>query len=111
MNRDIIIIGAGASALMLASLLPENSAVIIESNAKPGAKILISGGGKCNITNAYMGSEYYVGDSTFVEASIDFFDERSLLSWLEDRQLIPVLRKEHQYFCQDSAKELLNVLT
>ena len=111
MDRDTIIIGAGASALMLASLLPENTATVIESNAKPGAKILISGGGKCNITNAHMGSEYYVGDSTFVEASIDFFDERSLLSWLEERQVIPVLRKEHQYFCQNSAKELLNVLT
>ena len=96
---------------MLASLLPENKAVVIESNAEPGAKIRISGGGKCNITNAHMGSEYYVGDSAFVEASIDFFDEKSLLFWLEERQLTPVLRKEHQYFCQNSAKELLNVLT
>jgi len=109
MNKDIIIIGGGASALMLASLLPENSATVIESNAVPGAKILISGGGKCNITNARMGSEYYVGDSAFVEASIDFFDEAALLSWLEERELIPVLRKDQQYFCQNSAKELLAV--
>ncbi len=46
MNNQIIIIGAGASGLMLASLLPRNSATLIESNPKPGAKILISGGGK-----------------------------------------------------------------
>jgi len=109
MNKDIVIIGGGASALMLASLLPENSATVIESNAVPGAKILISGGGKCNITNARMGSEYYVADSAFVEASIDFFDEIALLSWLKERKLIPILRKEQQYFCQNSAKELLAV--
>ncbi len=109
MNRDIIIIGAGASALMLASLLPGNSAAVVESNAGPGAKILISGGGKCNITNANMGSAYYVGDSAFVEASIDFFDEKALLFWLEERGLAPVLRKGHQYFCQDSAKEILDI--
>ncbi len=109
MNKDTLIIGGGASALMLASLLPENSATVIESNAGPGAKILISGGGKCNITNARMGSEYYVGESAFVEASIDFFDESALLSWLETRHLVPVLRKDQQYFCQNSAKELLNV--
>jgi len=83
MNKDIIIIGVGASALMLASLLPKNSATVTESNAVPGTKILISVGGKCNITNACMGSEYYVRDSAFVEVSIDFFDEAALLSWLE----------------------------
>lgn len=94
---------------MLASLLPENTAIVIESNAQSGAKIRISGGGKCNITNAHMGSEYYVGERAFVEASIDLFDERSLLSWLEERGLVPVLRKGHQYFCRDSAKELLDI--
>ena len=44
--------------MMLAALLPENSATVIESNAKVGAKILVSGGGKCNITNTRMGTQY-----------------------------------------------------
>ena len=66
MNHNIIIIGGGASALMLASLLPKNTAAIIESNPKPGAKILVSGGGKCNITNSRMGTEYFLGDTNFV---------------------------------------------
>jgi len=109
MNQDIIIIGGGASALMLASLVPKNTATIIESNSKPGAKVLISGGGKCNITNKYMGSEYYVGDQEFVKPSLELFSKNSLLSWLKQRKLNPVLRNEEHYFCKDSANELLNI--
>jgi len=109
MKHEIIIIGGGASALMLASLLPKNSAVIIETNEKPGAKILVSGGGKCNITNALMGSEYYVGNSEFIQTVLQTFDEKALLAWLKHRKLKPVLRKKSQYFCPNSAKELFDI--
>ncbi len=109
MDNQIIIIGGGASALMLAALLPKNSATIIESNAKLGAKILVSGGGKCNITNILMGTEYFLGEENFIQQSLKKFNEKALLRWLERQNLHPVLRKETQYFCQDSAKELLDI--
>ena len=109
MKNNIIIIGGGASALMLASLLPKNSATIIESNPKVGAKILVSGGGKCNITNREMGTKYFLGDESFVQHALKRFNEKGLLRWLERQNLHPVLRKETQYFCQDSAKELLDI--
>jgi predicted Rossmann fold flavoprotein len=109
MKNKIIIIGGGASALMLASVLPKNSVTIIEGNVKPGAKILVSGGGKCNITNEVMGSEYYVGESHFIQKSLELFDENVLLRWLDERKLRPVLRKGSQYFCPQSAKELLDI--
>jgi len=109
MKNQIIIIGGGASALMLASLLPKDTATVIESNEKLGAKILVSGGGKCNITNTKMGTEYYLGDAGFVSPSLKVFSEKSLLRWLERQRLEPVLRKETQYFCKDSAKELLDI--
>lgn len=109
MDNKIIIIGGGASALMLASLLPKNTAIIIESNPKPGAKILVSGGGKCNITNTRMGTQYFLGDENFIQPSLKKFNEKALLRWLERQRLHPVLRKETQYFCKDSAKELLDI--
>ena len=109
MDHKIIIIGGGASALMLASLLPKNKAVIIESNPKPGAKILVSGGGKCNITNTRMGTQYFLGDESFVQQPLKKFKEKALLQWLERQNLHPVLRKETQYFCKDSAKELWGI--
>ena len=84
MNSPIIIIGGGASALMLASLLPKESCIILESNAKLGAKISISGGGKCNITNANMGTEFFLGDRDFIEPSLKAFSQKALLKWLRD---------------------------
>jgi len=111
MNHEIIIIGGGASALMLASLLPSNVATIIESNAKLGAKILISGGGKCNITNADMREKYFLGNPYFISQCLNAFTQKSLLSWLEGQNLFPVLRKNTQYFCEHTSKELLDIFT
>jgi len=110
MDHQIIIIGGGASALMLAAHLPAKSALIIDANPKPGAKMRISGGGKCNITNAKMGTSYYLGEKQFVQRVLSRFDQEALLSWLVKRGLHPVIRKESQYFCPNSAEELLSVL-
>jgi len=109
MNNDIVIIGGGASALMLASFMPKERLTIIETNTKVGAKVLISGGGKCNITNASMGIEYFLGDGTFIKPVLKKFNEKSLLLWLERQRLFPELRKETQYFCRDSSNELLDI--
>ena len=109
MNNKIIIVGGGASALMLASLLPKNSAILLETNAKLGSKILVSGGGKCNITNAAMDTKYYLGDHDFIASSLNAFSEKSLLKWLGRQGLEPVIRKEIQYFCKDSSKEILDI--
>ena len=110
MEHKTIIIGGGAGALMLASLLPPDHAVIIDANAKAGEKIRISGGGKCNITNAVMDASYYRGDAVFIETVLKRFDEKALLAWLQRQGLTPVLRKAHQYFCPNSSQELLAVL-
>jgi len=111
MNHKIIIIGGGASALMLASLLPKNSAVIIESNPKIGAKLLVSGGGKCNITNRHMGTKYFLANRDFIEPTLKLFNENDLLHWLKYHKLTPTLRKESQYFCKNSAKELVDIFS
>ncbi|MBD3790347.1 MAG: aminoacetone oxidase family FAD-binding enzyme [Campylobacterales bacterium] len=110
MNNEIIIIGGGASALMLASLLPHHTATLIEANTKVGAKILVSGGGKCNITNEVMDSSFYAGDREFIQKSLKKFSQKSLLRWTEQRGLYPVMRKGTQYFCPSSAKEFVDIL-
>lgn len=54
MNLDAIIIGAGAAGLMAAIHAGERgkSVLLLEKNKKPGVKILMSGGTRCNITHA-----------------------------------------------------------
>ncbi|MEZ6023306.1 MAG: NAD(P)/FAD-dependent oxidoreductase [Hyphomonadaceae bacterium] len=53
MRYDAIIIGAGAAGLYCALNAGQRGrrVLVLEHNAEPGAKILISGGGRCNFTN------------------------------------------------------------
>ena len=107
---DILIIGAGASGLMFAAMLRQKNIMIVDNNSKIGSKVLVSGGGKCNITNGNVNSKNYLGNQRFIRNILKRFDQTSLLIWLEKRGLTPIIRKNHQYFCQNSAKELLNIL-
>ncbi len=105
----VIIIGGGASGLMLASLLPPKTATIIEHNARLGAKILISGGGRCNVTNANLSSDNYLGEKEFISGIIDKFNQHDMLSWCSRRNLNLEIQKNQQYFCPSSAKELQSI--
>ncbi len=108
-EADIVILGAGASGLMLGSLLKKRDFLIIDNNSKIGAKILVSGGGRCNITNGNVKSTNFLGEQRFVRNVIKRFDQYALLAWLSERKLEPIVRKNHQYFCKSSAKELVDV--
>ncbi|HHD82465.1 MAG TPA: aminoacetone oxidase family FAD-binding enzyme, partial [Campylobacterales bacterium] len=108
-QADIVILGAGASGLMLGSLLKKRDFLIIDNNPKIGAKILISGGGRCNITNGNVKPKNFVGEQRFVRNVIKRFDQHALLAWLGERGLEPIVRKRHQYFCEKSAKEMTDV--
>ncbi|WGS64963.1 BaiN/RdsA family NAD(P)/FAD-dependent oxidoreductase [Marinitoga aeolica] len=51
MHYDVIIIGAGPAGLFCASKIEHKNILILEKKEKPGKKLLVSGGGKCNFTN------------------------------------------------------------
>jgi predicted Rossmann fold flavoprotein len=110
MKNKIAIIGGGASGLMLASLLPKNSAIVIESNSYLGAKLLVCGGGKCNITNTKLSTQYYRANSQFIEYALDMFDNNYVINYFKDRGLEVVIEKNGQYFCKNSAKDLVDIL-
>jgi len=106
---DIAIIGAGASGLMSASLMPNKNIAIIDGNSKIGLKILASGGGKCNVTNKNVTEDNYLGDKEFIKKSLDSFTPKELLSFLDKFQLQLEERRYGQYFCKKSAKDLVNI--
>ena len=106
MIYDIVIIGAGASGLMAASHIKNKSICIIDSNDKIGAKIKISGGAKCNITNKFMSTDKFLGDKKFIKPYLEKFDEQVLLSFLNKNGVYPNLNPKivkGTYFCNSSS--------
>lgn len=109
MVYDIAIIGAGASGLMSASWLPDRSIAIIDTNSKIGLKILASGGGKCNITNQNVTYKNYLEDKEFIEKALNNFTSKYLLEFLDKFKLEIEIKKYGQYFCKNSAKDLVSI--
>jgi len=64
-DSDVAVVGAGAAGLATAiftrRLNPALSVVLLEGAKKPGAKILVSGGARCNVTNAVVGETDFWG--------------------------------------------------
>lgn len=112
MDFDVVILGGGASGLMAAAHLNGSGlrVGIVEGNTKPGAKLRISGGGKCNLTNVTVSEKHFLGESALVKAILQQFDKAALLEWVRSRGCRPVLRKKRYYFCPNSARELIDLL-
>jgi hypothetical protein len=110
---DVLILGGGASGLMCAAWLNQNSSYhvgIIEGNSKLAQKLKISGGGKCNITNVNVNEKHFLGDENFIKAVLEQFSKEDLLDYLQERGVFPVIRKKRYYFCAKSSDEIIELL-
>ena len=75
---DVVIVGAGAAGLATAIFArrasPSLSVVVLDGANKPGAKILVSGGSRCNVTNAVVTErDFWGGRSTIVRRVLRAF--------------------------------------
>jgi predicted Rossmann fold flavoprotein len=110
---DVIILGGGASGLMCAAQLRENSSLkvaVIEGNSRPALKLKASGGGKCNLTNVEVDESHYLGDASLVSHTLNVFSKEALLKYFHAGGLRPVIRKERYYFCPKSSDEVIAIL-
>jgi predicted Rossmann fold flavoprotein len=102
---DIAVLGAGASGLAFANFCNSKNIAIIDSNSKAGAKLKISGGGRCNITNKNVSKDNYFGNLDFVHDILSNFDNKSLIKFLSQNRLDLSLEDKivkGQYFCKTS---------
>lgn len=112
-SYNLVILGAGASGLMLGSQLFEKGVedfAIIDHNPQVGMKIKVSGGGKCNVTNEIVNEDNYLGESAFVKTVLQRYKPCELLDFLKERGVIPTIRSLGQYFCKKSADEVISAL-
>src|SRR2546421_12391574 len=75
---DVLIVGAGAAGLTTAIFTrrfnPSTSVVVVDGARAPGAKILVSGGGRCNVTNRVVTErDFWGGPSTIVRRVLRAF--------------------------------------
>lgn len=88
----IIILGGGASGLMLANILNKNKVdaeiEIMEKYEHVGKKLLITGNGRCNLTNTHIEKKDYNNDFGYqVATSFDtlkYFNDLGLLTYVDD---------------------------
>jgi predicted Rossmann fold flavoprotein len=110
---DVIIIGASASGLMCAIEAAKRGrdVVVLDHANKAGKKILMSGGGRCNFTNYDVNTENYIShNSHFVKSALSRFTQWDFIAMVEAYK-IPYHEREHgQLFCDDSSKDILNLL-
>ncbi len=109
---NLVVLGAGASALMLVSQLCKegfNNILVLDHNAQIGMKIKVSGGGKCNVTNEKVDKNNYLGESSFVKTVLDVYSPHDVLNFLKSEGVEPKIRSLGQYFCKKSADEVINV--
>ncbi|MCP1206090.1 NAD(P)/FAD-dependent oxidoreductase [Pantoea sp. B550] len=110
---DVIIIGAGAAGLFCAAQAGQRGrrVLLLDNGKKPGRKILMSGGGRCNFTNLYTEPAAYLSHNPhFCKSALarytqwDFIDlvNRHGIAWHE--------KTLGQLFCDDSAQQIVDLL-
>lgn len=112
-NYDVIIIGAGAAGLLCAIEAGKRgrSVLILEKAPKPGRKILISGGGRCNFTNLYASAENYLsGNSHFCKSALSRFTQWDFIGLMDEAGLPWHEKTLGQLFCDEKAGAVVNLL-
>ncbi len=110
---DVIVIGAGASGLMCAATAATRgrSVCLLEGTDKPGKKILMSGGGRCNFTNLTVdASNYHCQNPHFTKAALSRYSQWDFIALVERYGIAYHERDHGQLFCDDSAKQILQML-
>lgn len=117
---DIVIIGGGAAGLMAASIAAEsgNTVVLIEKNYRCGSKLLITGKGRCNLTNTHTWEEFSPHihpDSGFFKTAFFSFSNQDVISFFEKNGMATMVERGHRVFpvsekSQDVLQTFLNTL-
>ena len=117
-QADTIILGAGAGGLMCAITAARRGrrVLVLERSNKPGKKILMSGGGRCNFTNLHTGPERFLSENPhFCKSALSRYNQWDFIELVEHHG-IEYFEKETvnglsgQLFCRQSSKQIVAML-
>jgi predicted Rossmann fold flavoprotein len=110
---DVVVIGAGAAGLMCAAIAGQRGrrVILIDHNEGPGAKILISGGGRCNFTNLeILPDRYLSANPHFAKSALARYKAADFIALIERHGISYHEKTLGQLFCDGSAKQVVAML-
>ncbi|MEO8141021.1 MAG: NAD(P)/FAD-dependent oxidoreductase [Sphingomicrobium sp.] len=112
-SYDAIVIGAGAAGLFCAATAGQRGrkVLLVDHADKPGAKILISGGGRCNFTNiGTSAANYLSANPHFAKSALGRYTPAEFLALVESYGIAWHEKTLGQLFCDGSAKQIVGML-
>jgi len=113
MNTNVVILGAGAAGLMCAveAGKRKRSVIILDHASRPGQKILVSGGGRCNFTNLNVNSENYISSNPhFCKSALAGFTPQDFIALLKRHRISYREKENGQMFCEGSSRQIVDML-
>ena len=112
-KTDVLIIGAGAAGLMCAieAGKRQRNVIVLDQANKPGKKILMSGGGRCNFTNYHIHPDCYISHNPhFCKSALSRYTQWDFIDLVKQYK-IPFHEKTlGQLFCDNKSKDILEML-
>lgn len=117
--KKVAIIGAGAAgcfcSIELKRRLPDTEVDVLEALHKPLAKVAITGGGRCNLTNSFEGvrmiEEAYPRGGRLMKRLFRRFDHKDTWEWFEKEGVKLVLQEDNCVFpASQDAMEIVDLL-
>ena len=117
--KRVAVIGAGAAGCFctawLRDLAPELSVTVFEAGPKPLAKVAVTGGGRCNLTNSFEGirslKEAYPRGERVMQRALKAFSQEDTVRWFTAHGVPCVLQEDHCLFPKSqNAMDVVNAL-
>ncbi len=112
-SYDVLVLGAGAAGLMCAIEAGKRGrrVGVLERAEKPGKKILISGGGRCNFTNLHCTPGNFISSNPhFAKSALARYTPEDFIALVEKHRVPYHEKTLGQLFCDRSARDILAIL-
>ncbi|RJL16440.1 NAD(P)/FAD-dependent oxidoreductase [Paracoccus siganidrum] len=110
---DLIILGAGAAGLFCAgsAVRPGRRILVLDHAAKPGEKIRISGGGRCNFTNLATAPDRFLSHSPrFAASALARFRPEAFVEMVDRAGIAWHEKTQGQLFCDGKSTQITDLL-
>ena len=110
---DAIVVGAGAAGMFCAAMAGQagRRVLLLDNGKKPGRKILMSGGGRCNFTNLYVEPAAYLSQNPhFCKSALARYTQWDFIDMVGKHGIAWHEKTLGQLFCDDSAEQIVTML-